>query len=122
MKAIRVAAHGGAEVLKLSELPAPEPGAGQVLMRVAAAGVNFIEIYQRTGLYPLPLPYTPGGEAAGEVVAVGPGVTALRPGDRVASVGVQGSYAELALLGEERAVKLPGRSASSRPRRPCSRG
>ncbi len=107
MKAIRVASHGGAEVLKLEEVAPPSPGAGEVLIRVAAAGLNFIEIYQRTGLYPVPLPYTPGGEAAGEVVAVGAGVSSLRPGDRVASVAVQGAYAERALLAAERAVKLP---------------
>ena len=107
MKAIRVASHGGAEVLRLEEVAAPEPRPGEVLIRVDAAGVNFVEIYQRTGLYPLQLPYTPGGEAGGEVVAVGSGVTSLRLGDRVASVAVQGSYAELALLAEERAVMLP---------------
>ncbi len=107
MKAIRMASCGGAEVLKLEEVPSPSPGAGEVLIRVAAAGLNFIEVYQRTGLYPVPLPHTPGSEAAGEVIAVGPGVTSLKPGDRVASVGVQGAYAEQAILAEERAIKLP---------------
>ncbi|HLA79493.1 MAG TPA: quinone oxidoreductase [Vicinamibacteria bacterium] len=107
MKAIRVASCGGAEVLRLEEVPPPSPGSGEVVMRVAAAGLNFIEVYQRTGLYPVPLPFTPGGEAAGEVIAVGAGVTSLQPGDRVASVAVQGAYAEQATLAEERAIKLP---------------
>ena len=107
MQAIRVQAFGGPEVLKLEELAAPEPGAGQVRVKMAAVGLNFIEVYQRTGLYPVPLPATPGGEGAGEVVAVGPDVKTLRVGDRVASVGFSGAYAEEALVSEEKAVKVP---------------
>src|SRR6516225_4538581 len=107
MNAIRMHATGGPEVLRLEELPAPTPGPGQVLFRVEAAGVNFIEIYQRTGLYKLSLPAIPGSEAAGVVTAVGPGVSGLRPGDRIATVNALGAYAEQALVAAERAVKLP---------------
>jgi NADPH2:quinone reductase len=107
MKAIRVHTTGGPEVLKLEETPVPEPPAGHVRVKVAAAGLNFIEVYQRTGLYAVPLPATPGSEGAGEVVAVGAGVQSLRPGDRVASTRVLGSYAEQALVPEDAAVKLP---------------
>lgn len=107
MKAIRVQAFGGPEVLKLEELGPPDAAAGQVRVRMAAAGLNFIEVYQRTGLYPVALPATPGGEGAGDVVAVGPEVKTLRVGDRVASVGFSGSYAEEALVSEERAIKVP---------------
>jgi NADPH2:quinone reductase len=107
MKAIRVRAFGGAEVLKLEELSAPDPGPGQVRVKVAAAGLNFIEVYQRTGLYPVPLPATPGGEGAGVVSALGPDVKTLRVGDRVATVGLAGAYAEEALVSEDRAVKVP---------------
>ena len=89
MKAIQVSTFGGPEVLVLNEVPAPEPGEGQVRVKVAAAGVNFIDVYYRTGLYPAPggLPFVIGAEGAGEVVAVGSGVSELRVGDRVAAVG-----------------------------------
>src|SRR5262245_65046283 len=107
MKAIRVASVGGPEVLKLEEVAPPVPPPGHVLVRLRATGVNFIEIYQRTGLYPVSLPWTPGGEGAGEVVAVGSGVARLRVGDRVASVQMLGSYAEEALVAEDRAVVVP---------------
>lgn len=107
MRAIRVHTFGGPEVLRLEDLPVPEPPAGHVRVRVAAAGVNYIEIYQRTGLYPVPLPWTPGGEGAGVVTAVAPDVTGLRVGDRVASVTLQGSYAEEALVHAEQAVRVP---------------
>jgi NADPH2:quinone reductase len=107
MKAIRVSSTGGPDVLALEDVPSPEPGTGQVRVRMAAAGLNFIEVYQRTGLYPVTLPWTPGGEGAGAVTAVGPGVTTLRVGDRVASVIFSGSYAEEALVPQERAVLVP---------------
>jgi len=107
MRAIRVESNGGPEVLRLAELPAPEPPAGHVRVRLAAAGLNFIEVYQRTGLYPVPLPWTPGGEGAGEVVALGPGVGGLALGDRVASVNLLGSYAEEALVPAAKAVVVP---------------
>jgi len=83
MRAIRVHEHGGPEVLRLETVEDPVPGPGEALVRVEATGVNFIEIYQRKGMYKTPLPSVPGEEGAGTVVAVGPGVTDLRPGDRV---------------------------------------
>jgi NADPH2:quinone reductase len=107
MRAIRIHATGGADLLRLEEVPEPVPGPGQALVEIKAIGVNFIEVYQRTGLYPVPVPYTPGNEAAGVVVAVGPGVVAVRPGDRVVSMGVAGAYAERALVNAERLVPLP---------------
>lgn len=107
MKAIRVRQPGGGEVLRVEEVSDPQPGAGEALVRVEAVGVNFIEVYQRTGQYPLSLPFTPGSEAAGRVTAVGSGVTALKIGDRVAGVSFKGSYAELALSPADRLVILP---------------
>lgn len=85
----------------------PQPGEGQVLVRLQAAGVNFIDVYKRTGLYKLPLPATLGEEGAGRVVATGPGVTGIRPGDRVGWAIVTGSYAEYALVPAARVVPLP---------------
>jgi NADPH2:quinone reductase len=107
MRAIRVHEIGGPEVLRPEELPEPVPGPGQAQVRIEAIGVNFIEVYQRCGLYSVPLPGTPGSEAAGVVVAVAPDVAELRPGDRVASVSFAGSYAAFALAAAERLVKLP---------------
>jgi NADPH:quinone reductase len=107
MKAIRVHATGGPEQLVLDEVPRPVPAEGQALVRVEAAGVNYIDVYHRTGLYPQPLPFTPGSEAAGVVEEVGPGVTAVRPGDRVAYVMVPGAYAEYAVVPAEKLVPLP---------------
>lgn len=107
MKGIRVQSTGGPEVLRLEDVPTPEPGPGQLLLRVEAAGVNFIDVYQRKGLYRLPLPFTPGREAAGVVERVGAGVTTLKPGDRVVSETVAGGYAEFTVVAAERAVPLP---------------
>jgi NADPH2:quinone reductase len=107
VKAIRVHAAGGPEVLRLEEAPVPAPGAGQVVIRVEAAGVNFIDVYHRKGLYPVALPFTPGREAAGVVERVGEGVSTCRPGDRVASESLIGGYAEYALAAAERVVPLP---------------
>lgn len=98
MKAIQVERPGGPEALVLREVALPEPGPGEVRVRVHAAGVNYIDIYHRTGLYPLPLPFTPGSEAAGVVDAVGEGVTEVKPGDRVAYAMHRGSYAEYAIV------------------------
>ncbi len=107
MKAIRVRRTGGPEVLRLEDLSTPEPGPGQLLVRVEAAGVNFVDVYHRTGLYPVQLPFTPGREAAGTVERVGEGVTTARPGDRVVSESAAGAYAEYAIVPAERAVPVP---------------
>jgi len=107
MKAIQIRATGGPEVLQLAELEIPEPGPGQVLIRVEAVGVNFIEIYFRKGVYKATLPFTPGSEAAGTVEKLGPGVTGFEEGDLVASVAVMGSYAEYALVPAVQLVKVP---------------
>jgi NADPH2:quinone reductase len=107
MKVIQVRAAGGAEALEPVTLPEPVPGPGQVLLRVEAVGVNFIDVYQRTGLYPVTLPATPGTEAAGVVAAVGDGVVGFRPGDRVASTNVAGAYAEYGLVAADRLTLLP---------------
>jgi NADPH2:quinone reductase len=107
MKAIQIHETGGPEVLKLAELPIPEPGPGQVLMRVEAIGVNFVELYFRKGVYKTTLPFTPGSEAAGTVEELGPGVTGFAAGDAVASVSVLGSYAEYALVTAAQLVKIP---------------
>jgi len=105
--AIRVHETGGPEVLKWEEVEVGEPGPGQVRIRQEAAGLNFIDVYHRTGLYPQPLPFTPGVEGAGFIDAVGPGVTDLSVGDRVAYGGPVGGYAELRLVPADRLVKLP---------------
>lgn len=109
MRAIRLQAPGGPEVLQLEDVPVPTPGPGQVLLQVEAAGLNYIDVYHRTGLYRQPFPLTLGREAGGTVEAVGPGVTTVRAGDRVASESVLGAYAEYALVPAERLVPLPGR-------------
>ena len=107
MKAIRIQSNGGPEVLELIETEDPAPKASEVLIRVRAAGVNFIDTYHRTGLYPVTLPFTPGEEAAGEVIAVGDAVREPKVGERVAYCGISGSYAELAAVPADRAVALP---------------
>jgi NADPH2:quinone reductase len=107
MKAIQIHETGGPEVLTLADLPIPEPGPGQVLIRVEATGVNFIEVYFRKGVYKASLPLIPGSEAAGTVEELGPGVTGFAAGDAVASVSVLGSYAEYALVPATQLVKTP---------------
>ena len=107
MKAIQIHSTGGPEVLQLDDLPIPQPGPGQVLIRIEATGVNFIEIYFRKGVYKTSLPMTPGSEAAGTVEEVGPGVTGFAAGDAVASTSVIGSYAEYALVPAAQLVKVP---------------
>lgn len=109
MKAIQIRATGGPEVLELIDLPIPQPGPGQVLIRVEAIGMNFIEIYFRKGQYKATLPIVPGSEAAGTVEECGPGVNGFgfKPGDAVASCGVLGSYAEYALVPAAQLVKVP---------------
>jgi NADPH:quinone reductase len=109
VKAIRIHATGDAGALRQDEVEVPRPGPGQALLLVEAVGVNFVEIYHRTGLYKVPLPFTLGSEAAGTVEAVGSGVTLVQPGDRVGSINVLGAYAEYALVEAERLVPLPDR-------------
>lgn len=107
MKAIQIHQAGGTEVLQLVDLPIPAPGPGQVLVRVEATGMNFIEIYFRKGQYKATFPLVPGSEAAGTVEECGPGVAGFKPGDTVASVGALGSYAEYALVPAGQLVKVP---------------
>ena len=108
MKAIQISRYGGPEVLEYVDVAGPAAGPGQVLVRQTAMGLNFIDTYQRSGLYPLSLPSGLGMEAAGVVEAVGQGVTSLAPGDRVAYCGPPpGAYAELRALALERLVKIP---------------
>jgi NADPH2:quinone reductase len=108
MNAIQIQTTGGPEVLQVVELPIPVPGPGQVLIRVEAIGVNFIEIYFRKGQYKATMPLIPGTEAAGTVEDLGSGVTGFAIGEMVASVGVLGSYAEYALVPAAQLVKVPG--------------
>jgi NADPH:quinone reductase len=110
MKAIRVHQFGGPEVLKLDEIPTPKPEAGQVLVRIHAAGVNPYDTYMRNGTYAIkpPLPYTPGSDAAGTIEAVGSGVKKVKPGDRVYTAQtVTGAYSEYALALEDQVHRLP---------------
>ncbi|MGH7470041.1 MAG: quinone oxidoreductase family protein [Longimicrobiales bacterium] len=107
MRAIVVSRTGGPEVLELVQVARPEPGPGELLVRVAATGVNFIEIYHRTGLYPQKLPFTPGSELAGRVEMVGAGINDVAVGDRVATAAAIGAYAEYAIVPAARAVSLP---------------
>lgn len=107
MKAIVVAQTGGPDVLRAAELPDPSPGEGEVRVRVAAAGVNFIDVYERTGAYPVAVPFTPGREAAGLVDDVGPGVTDFAPGDPVAWATARGAYAGSAIVPADQLVAVP---------------
>jgi NADPH2:quinone reductase len=107
MRAIQVTEYGGPDVLRLRELPDPEPGDGELLVRAAACGVNYIDTYHRSGAYPVELPFTPGMEGAGVVRAVGGGVDGMGVGDRVAWASTTGSYAEQVLVPADRAVPVP---------------
>src|ERR1043166_7477781 len=107
MLAISILETGGAEKLRTENLSVPAPGRGEVRLCVEAAGLNFVDIYQRTGLYPVKLPHTLGIEAAGVVTAIGEGVTEFRVGDRVASARVSGAYAEEALAPAAQVVRVP---------------
>ena len=109
--AIRIHETGGPEVLKWEEVEVGEPGPGQVRIRQAAAGLNFIDVYHRIGLYPQRVPFTPGVEGAGTVEAVGEAVQGLKPGHRVAYSGPVGGYAEERLIDADRLVKLPDKIA-----------
>ena len=108
MKAIRIASYGGPDIMTLEDISVPEPGPGEALVRLAASGVNFIDIYDRTGSYPGELPMTLGREGAGVVESVGPGVTQVTAGDRVAWTMLRGGYAEYCLLPADRLVPVPG--------------
>lgn len=112
MKAIVIEQHGGPEVLRWKSVPEPRPGEGEMLVRIEVAGVNFIDVYQRTGMNPVTLPFTPGSEGAGEVVKVGSGVADMAPGDRVAWCDALGSYAEFAVINAARAVPIPAQLTS----------
>jgi NADPH2:quinone reductase len=107
LKAIRVHAVGGPEVLTYEEVPEPRPAAGEALIALDAAGVNYVDIYQRMGAYARPLPFVPGLEGGGTVVAVGDGVREVRTGDRVASASAPSAYAEAACVPARHLVPLP---------------
>jgi NADPH2:quinone reductase len=107
MKSVRVHQYGGLDVLKYEDLPVPEPKEGEARVKIEAIGVNFIDIYHRIGRYQGSLPLTLGQEAAGTVDAVGPNVTDVKPGDRVAYASVQGAYAEYAIVPAWRLVSIP---------------
>jgi NADPH2:quinone reductase len=107
MRAIQISRTGGPEVLELAELPVPKPGAGQVLIKIEAAGVNFIDTYLREGRYPATLPFIPGQEAAGVITEIGEGVTGFKAGDRVAWNGTRGTYAEYACAPAADLLQIP---------------
>jgi NADPH2:quinone reductase len=107
MKAIQVKQTGGPEVLQLVDLPVPQPKPNEAVVKIAASGVNFIDVYQREGRYKVPLPFVLGQEGAGAVTSVGPDVKSVKPGDRVAWTGILGSYAEYAAVPAERLVQVP---------------
>jgi NADPH2:quinone reductase len=107
VKAIRVDAVGGPDALRCVDLPVPQPAPDQALVRLAAIGINFIDTYHRGGLYPLPLPFVPGSEAAGTIAALGAAVRDLQVGDRVAYAMVPGAYAEYAAVPAAKLVRIP---------------
>ncbi|MEY2525774.1 MAG: NADPH:quinone reductase [Verrucomicrobiota bacterium] len=107
MKAIQVSQVGGPEVLKLVDLPVPEPKPNEALVQIKAVGVNFIDVYHREGRYPATLPFVPGQEGAGIVTAIGSEATNVKIGERVAYAGVPGAYAEYAAVPVDRLVKIP---------------
>jgi NADPH2:quinone reductase len=109
MKAVRIHNYGGPEVLTVEEIPVPEPQAGQARVKIEAIGINYIDIYQRTGLYPLQTPFTLGREAAGTVEAVGPNATEVKVGDRVAYAMEPGAYAEYAVVPAWKLVPVPAK-------------
>ena len=122
MKAIRVHDTGGPEVLRFEDVPDPVPGAGELLIDVEAIGVNFIEVYQREGLYAIQRPFTPGAEAAGVVRALGPAVTDFAVGDRVVSESVRGAYAERAVVAAQRAITIPAGVTTKQAAAVCLQG
>ena len=122
MRSIRIHETGGPEVLVVDDVDAPVAGPGELLIDVEAIGVNFIEIYQREGIYQLPRPFTPGGEAAGTVRALGSGVTGFKAGDRVVSASVKGAYAEQAIVPAHTAVIVPDGVSSKLAAAVCLQG
>lgn len=107
MRAVRALRRGGPEVLDWVESPDPRPGPGELLVRLHAAGVNFIDTYRRSGVYPTPFPHIPGTEGAGTVMEAGSGVDSFAPGDRVAWCDAPGSYAQLVVVPADRALRVP---------------
>lgn len=107
MRAIQIAETGGPEVLTLRDLPTPAPGPGQALIRIEACGINFIDVYLREGRYPAQMPFIPGQEAAGVVVALGPGLSSVEVEDRVVWCNVPGTYAQFAIAPVERLIAIP---------------
>ena len=107
MKAIQVKQPGGPEAMELVELPVPEPKANEAVVKLAASGVNFIDVYHREGRYKVPLPFTPGQEGAGVVTATGADVKTVKKGDRVAWAGLLGGYADYAAIAADRLVAVP---------------
>ncbi len=107
MKAIQVQKHGGPEVLTLVDLPVPKPKSNEVVVKISAAGINFVDVYFREGRYPAPLPFVDGQEAAGIVSEVGSEVKSWKPADRVAYSSILGSYAEYAAVPADRLVRIP---------------
>jgi NADPH2:quinone reductase len=107
MRAVVVAEPGGTDVLHVQQLPRPEPGPGELLVEVAASGVNFIDVYKRQGVYPMHVPFVMGEECAGRVVAVGDGVDGFAVGDPVAAASTQGTHATHVVIAAERAVQVP---------------
>ena len=107
MRAIQVQKHGGPEVLTLVDLPVPKPKPNEAIVKIAAAGVNFIDVYFREGRYPSPLPFVDGQEAAGTVTEIGSDVKSLKVGDRVAYTGAMGAYAEYAAVPADRLIRVP---------------
>jgi NADPH2:quinone reductase len=112
MRAVVVSEHGGTDVLEVQTRPKPEPGAGELVVEVAASGVNFMDVYQREGIYDVPTPFVPGVECAGRVAAVGAGVAAVSVGDRVATASGTGTHAGYAIVREAVAVPVPDGVAS----------
>jgi NADPH:quinone reductase len=107
MKAIRVHENGGPEVLRYEDVTDPKPGPGEALVRLSASGINFIDVYRRIGMYPVPKPFIPGTEGAGKVIALGDGAGEFRVGDRVAYEGPLGAYAEVQSVPVSKLVKIP---------------
>jgi NADPH2:quinone reductase len=112
--AMQIRQTGGPEVLNWTEVDVGEPASGQVRLRQAAAGLNYIDVYHRTGYYPQPLPFIPGLEGAGTVEAIGQDVRGLKVGDRVAYAGPTGGYSEVRLIEADRLVRLLGRNRNRR--------